>query len=467
MKVLLLNPIIKQGKYGIRNECCVGIRNKPVFPSDLPLYATFLERNGIDVDIYDAQEIETKPEHIIKEELRNYDVIVTLIGIWPMFKEDIEHIKWAKELGKKTVAIINDSFLEEEIMEQYPEIDYSILLNDREITLLELFNAMEAPFSDEKAAPKNDPLKNIEGLVYRKDGEIISNGKRVPGKDLYHLKSSVNWIKKRFMLGYFGTFIVTAGRGCPFGCTFCNYRRTPRRARDPKDIIDELKYLSKYTRNFIVMDLDMFVDPEWCYEFADEIKRQKLKINWLTDVRADQCQPELLEKMAEAGLNSVLIGVETADKNIMDKIGKGSSSEIVIDACKKCSDAGIIPKLSIILGFPDDSKETIQKIKDLFDECQKNKIPATADINPLRPYKGAPIYDEVIKEGMCDEITLDTYINSRSSSICKTKYLSREEVLEYVKELNNYFKKARIKYLLRKKPLTLLKKIIFRSHSYY
>ena len=115
------------------------------------------------------------------------------------------------------------SFTAEESLEAFPEIDV-IVRGEGEITLAELI----------KAAMKQRPFADINGITYRDTDGIHSNPDRELIKDLntlpfpgYHLVKEV--VQKYHFAAMGGKdapyALVEGGRGCPHQCTFCTQWR--------------------------------------------------------------------------------------------------------------------------------------------------------------------------------------------------------------------------------------------------
>ena len=69
----------------------------------------------------------------------------------------------------------------------------------------------------------------------------------------------------------------------------------------------------------------------------------------------------MLQKMKELGLQSVAIGVESADETILKNIKKGESLSQIENAIKTCISLDINVLLFFIIGLPGETKESVEK----------------------------------------------------------------------------------------------------------
>ena len=70
---------------------------------------------------------------------------------------------------------------------------------------------------------------------------------------------------------------------------------------------------------------------------------------------------ELLKKMKQAGCSRILYGCESASQEILDKMRKNAKVEDVEKATRWTKEAGIDVHNCFIIGFPWDTRETVEK----------------------------------------------------------------------------------------------------------
>ena len=81
---------------------------------------------------------------------------------------------------------------------------------------------------------------------------------------------------------------------------------------------------------------------------------------WSGTSHASLYRKPLLEKMYAAGCTHLVYGLESFDPSILKRLGKGTSRQNNIDAIGDTMRAGIIPIPNIILGFPEETFESVR-----------------------------------------------------------------------------------------------------------
>lgn len=400
MKFLLVNPpAIEKGPV-LREECCVG-RSELRPPAQMLLSAAYLESLGFDVDVLDAQLLGLSWEQL-KKKLHGYDAVVSWVSLIDAFYPDTLVFKLAKEDGAKTIMVMNDPYedLERKAMENNSNIDCTIRLNERELTLGRVLKIF---------AEKNPhiELPKLTGIIFRHEDRVVDRGKSKCLKSAEHLVSSSNQLEKLPIENY-DNGVVISGKGCPYQCSFCLYRNTWHRSRKPRDVAEEMLAFSTAQDYVYVLDLDMLIDESFSRNLAGELARLGVKIDWMTDARVEQCPEDVLLPLKRAGLNELVLGVESADPQIRKMIRKQIEEEEIERAYQNCLKTGITPNFHLIFGFPWDSEESGAMLERFLDSHPEANI----SFHILRPLRGTPLYQECLDAGLIKEIGIDRYVRS-------------------------------------------------------
>lgn len=231
------------------------------------------------------------------------------------------------------------SALPEEIMEK-SRADAAVI-GEGEQTVLELVN--------EFRAKKNVSLMDfgsVDGIAFRKDGEVIRTSPRefikdintipFPARDLVDMKDYRGW----YLCKQTPETTVILSRGCPYNCTFCSNvvwksSRPYVRLRSPKNVADEIESLSeKYGIREVFDNSDEFNGSvQNAIAICDEIKKRRLDISWKTQLRAHPLPEELVRAMAGAGCWYVHLGIESGNPRTLKGIKKHITLEQVKEAC--------------------------------------------------------------------------------------------------------------------------------------
>lgn len=324
--------------------------------------ASHLLQNGISVSILDPDAYKLGIEQIKEQVKREKPDIVGL----PAFTEEVcdanEIAKAVKKVNSGILTVIggpHPSAIPTETLKEFPYFDVAVF-GEGEITMQELVDGKR--------------LEEIQGIAFRKNGEIRCNGQRPLIKDIDSLSLpawqlyDLDKYKSGGLYSGFGKrgqleLPVEGARGCPYGCIFC-FRVTGRtiRFKSPSRVADDVKRdVDEFQAGKIHFVEGTFgVNKKIAIEMCNELIKRGLheKIQWSTGGRVDTVDKELLEKMKKAGCTYIGFGVESGDPEVLRLIGKNTSLDQAKKAFEVCKELGIKTEANFILGHPFETEET-------------------------------------------------------------------------------------------------------------
>ena len=201
---------------------------------------------------------------------------------------------------------------------------------------------------------QNIQFNNIKGIIYRDfNGNIVENSNQqciqnyddLPIPTFSYLSN-----EKKYPL-----CVLTSSRGCHGKCKFCEGHivRTLNpgenfRGKSAERMVEEIKYIiDRYKRRvFCFADDNFFVDgligKERAYKFAKLIQKEKIRIRYTVECRADDVDYELFKELKKSGLHKVFIGIESGSQSFLDRIGKGTTVQQNINDIEIINELGII-----------------------------------------------------------------------------------------------------------------------------
>ncbi|MFC4531994.1 B12-binding domain-containing radical SAM protein [Sphaerisporangium dianthi] len=208
---------------------------------------------------------------------------------------------------------------------------------------------------------------------------------------------------------------VEAGRGCPYGCTFCStnvYFNRRHRIKSPERLVTEMRFLHQaygFSRFDLVHDM-LTVDRRWVRRFCEVLRDGGDGFSWGCSARTDRVDDALLSEMAEAGCMGVFFGVETGAQALQPAIKKRLDVSDVLPVMSSCVENGISPTASFITGFPDetvtDALDSFGLALDVLELSQKT----SAQMHLLAPLTGSPLHtrhrDDLRFDGHSSDISL-------------------------------------------------------------
>ena len=206
-------------------------------------------------------------------------------------------------------------------------------------------------------------LSEIAGISYRQNGEITETPRKVitdidvlsfPRRDLLDLT--------RYTIP--GTIIIS--RGCPCRCRFCASAAMTGgkyKIRGIDNILQEIDYLVMECglSHLAFLDDTMTAYPETTKALCRYILEKGYALRWLCESRVDVVDEGLIRLMAQAGCYGIQYGFESGSEEVLKTIGKGITPGQIDRATAISIEAGILPMGNFLIGFPEDTAETISE----------------------------------------------------------------------------------------------------------
>lgn len=246
---------------------------------------------------------------------------------------------------------------------------------------------------------------SIPGLVWRRDGRVISNPPAVaedidtlpfPDRSLIPPERYERADARRPM----ATMIST--RGCPFQCGFCYRPPEQRRVRhrSAEAVADEMKLLvTDYGVREIIFCNDMLtINTAQIEALCRAIQQKGLRVRWQGATRVDIVNPSLMKLMRTAGCRQLKFGVESGSQEILDRMRKGITVEQARAAFKGARSAGLKSGAYFILGYVGETPETLEATIRLARELRPDYVM----FYPGVPLPGTLFHKEAAAEGLID-----------------------------------------------------------------
>lgn len=391
MKIFLINPnlINPLRPFVIHNE---EIFLNETFPSlGSNILATILRNEGHEVLVYDhlLSYLQTRGKEIdfhqgAKEILsKNKFDFVGITTITNTRKASFELARMAKEYGNTVVLGGPHSIIYEQILQLYDFVDY-VAVGESEKSISNLADFLEDGAEN----------KNLKGIAFRDNKEI----KFIPQENVNLNDYSPPDYSQYFMSPIMPQKIsIVSERGC-YGCAYCqNYWGKTMRSKSADNVIFEIReYVKKYgIRKLTFQDDNFIFDKNRASQILNGIADLDLQIDAVG--RADFIDEELAGIMANAGVESIFIGVETGSEKIrMKDMGKNLSDDKIRSAVKVLKAQGIFVCGYVMLGYPDETDDDTRQTFLFLKELQLDRI--NCSITHINAF--SPLYRHVLAKGL-------------------------------------------------------------------
>jgi radical SAM superfamily enzyme YgiQ (UPF0313 family) len=230
---------------------------------------------------------------------------------------------------------------------------------------------------------------------------------------------------------------IQSSRGCPINCSYCGYTLAQGlrwRGRSPENVVREIREVVERfgIRSLVFRDPLFSFDMDRVAEISDRLEKEDLGVKWQCETAIRYLDAPLLERMGRAGCVSVSLGVESADPEIQRRYSRGKlkSREHALSVVRACRKAGIRTRIFFMLGFPEDTRETLRATARLARELDPDSVQFTA----VTPYPGTRLHEQL---GSRITIRYEDLWGYQPVGVCEN--LSDQEIQQEIKRAYRRF----------------------------
>ena len=328
-------------------------------------------------------------------------------GTFPDVLEFAKTVKSHSPHLKVAIGGIHPTSFPKEILSNCNDIDY-IAIGEGENTIVALAASIKA---------KNENLLSyIKSFAYRdKDGIVRINREKnyidnldslpIPAWDLininkFEMKLNHYYNPPKLPIKYKAA--IFSSRACPLSCNFCDMflvMGKKHRKKSVNKIADEIELLNKsYGVNFFsFMDDNLTLNKTHIIDLCNEIIKRGIKIifNTPNGVWINSIRENVVAKMVEAGFVHAAMPIEHGNDYIRNKvIGKVLDRKKIFEVAKLFKKYKVMTHGIFIMGFPEDTNETLKSTYDMMHELQLDNT----GIHPVIPFPGTALFKQVVKD---------------------------------------------------------------------
>lgn len=167
---------------------------------------------------------------------------------------------------------------------------------------------------------------------------------------------------------------IRTALSCPFSCAFCGFpqRAGHHRAADPGHVEKELDALRDLGGISTITFLDdSFNVPRSRFkEILKMMIRNRYGFKWNSFLRCDHVDAEIVELMQEAGCEGIFVGAESGNDEMLRRMNKSVRRRHFLETLPLFRKAGILSHMSLIVGFPGETDESVRDTISLIEESR-------------------------------------------------------------------------------------------------
>lgn len=417
----------------------------------IPAYgATALKKRGYKVYWDDAIAEKITYKKWLTRITKRRPSIVFIESKTPVIKRHWQIINELKARNSKLITVLMGDHLTALPKESFKnsKVDYVITGGDYDFMMLNLVDHLA------------NKAKLEPGFYYRTKSRILNTG---PFALKHHNLDEIPIIDRQLTKWQLYAFnntnfkykpgaYIMSGRDCWWGrCTFCSWTTTHPagtfRTFSVKHTIAEIENLVKLGVKEIFDDSGTLPIGPWLMELCNELIKRGLnkKVVLGCNMRFAALNQKQYKLMAQAGFRFVLYGLESSNQKSLDKIVKNTKVGDAQKSLSMAKKAGLEPHITIMIGYPWESKKDTQKTVDEARKLFKNGLADSMQATILIPYPGTPLFEYCKKNNLLLTDNWDDF--DMRQPVMKTVFTDKE-IKEIVREL--FFGILTPKFLWRK-----------------
>lgn len=350
-----------------------------------------------------------------------------------------------KELNRDTLVVIggpHPTMSGADVL-QCPDVD-ACCAGEGEHAIVDLLRSIEA----------GTPFDGVKSVIYRSGDKIVQNPPREFIQDLDSLPfphaDAAEVLKDHHKHPITAFKNIMATRGCPYNCAFCASRKIwsrKTRFRSVESVTAEIRSLQEMGLKFIRFEDDTFgVRPSYIMELCEAIRSRCPDVRWSCELHVNLVTDEIISAMKAAGCHLIQIGIESGNNEILRQIRKQITIEDALRACRVIKTHGIELHVFFIIGFPQDTEETLADTVSAIRQSPAD----TVVLSIFTPFPGTDIFESCREMGLIgDDYDISRH-NFQSFDNCFCKDIPPQRFREIAAQISKMVDKRNVRKRFRR-----------------
>lgn len=361
------------------------------------LLAPKLREAGYEVLIFDSRvDKQSKLENAVK----NSDLLFVGFSVFtgPIISSALELAAKIRKLNPEIPLVwggAHPTILPRQTI-KHPLVDI-LVRGEGEFTLVELANALK----------NNANLADVQGLTYKRNGDVLSTPDRPFFKNFDENASmALDLIDlKKYIFNHDGldTIHIITSRGCPYRCSFCwnlLFFKRLFRCWSPEKIKKEIQPFLDAGVGRIVINDNFLGNTNRILSMGNMFK--ELGLAWAIEdgFRVDvHNTKELFKALKDTNCHHVSFGAESGSQRILDMISKDIKVDQILQSAKLGHEYEVGVKYAWMVGLPNETKDDVIKTVKLIDKINETAPGTPHAVSFFSPYPGSNLYQLAVDSG--------------------------------------------------------------------
>ena len=346
------------------------LNNLDTFSPTIAYLVSYVTRRGFSADYVNLfqDEKDALARTLQRDHVLAVAISTTLyIGTWWID----EVITFVRQHNPLATIIVGGPYLQNQSVISTPA-ELAGLMDDLGADIYVINREGEYALTQVLDALKHDrPLDAIDNIAYRRNGGYVRTATTVEANPL--AENIVDYsLFPRDRIGEFAS--IRTAKSCPFACAFCSFpQQAGKYVYEGVDTVeaelDRLRRVGTIT-SLTFIDDTLNVPLGRFKEILRMMIRNDYGFRWNSFLRADHVDDECIALMKQSGCEGVFLGVESGSDAMLKRMNKTSRSAHYRRVIPQLRDAGILTHCSLIVGFPGETRDTVQETVDLVEETR-------------------------------------------------------------------------------------------------
>jgi radical SAM superfamily enzyme YgiQ (UPF0313 family) len=235
-------------------------------------------------------------------------------------------------------------------------------------------------------------------------------------------------------------------RGCPFKCSFCGLAQMHNingryHMMDPAVAASQFRRIKdEFGIDRLNFQDDIFtMNRPRLFKILNSVKELGFRFRCMG--RAGYDTEETYARLAEAGCGQVAWGIESGSQHMLDRMRKQINVQDNYNVIKWAKKYGIVSRAFFMIGFPGETKETLEETKRFIEEAD----PDQCFVSNFVPYPGTEVADNPDWYGItsiCHDYSQYFQVSKDGTGglTIDTEWLTKEEFRELELEFRKFIK---------------------------
>ena len=281
----------------------------------------------------------------------------SVIGIYCMITMQDEALSLAEQVRGKALTVVGGPYPSGEPNTFVDQFDI-VAVGEGEETIVSIMEHLQ-----------DRRWEEIPGVVFKRDGEVITSTARSRSKDMSNLPLPYRGdVPNAQYIAYWrkhwkdATTPLMSTRGCPFRCDFSHKSVFGDlfSARPTESVVEEMREIAGLGYDHIWMSDDLFtLNYKRTMELAKAIEDAHLPLTWECLSRVTHVDQALFEQMHRAGCKRIFFGIESGDERVLKEMKKGITPDQARAAVEACVAAGIKAAGFFMVGYLGETTDSL------------------------------------------------------------------------------------------------------------